>query len=467
MFFILRPDTAIRHFSDAGYVFIRKHIRKCWNLTNEEFELIRDMCDGKHDLVLTQSICDLANDGVIIPVVEGDYPRTKWQVAETDTKICLEMKVAITQKCNYDCKYCFTEFGEGHLKDEYTYEEFTKLIDEALEIGMSQVSFTGGEPFMHKDFLKMIKYVYENGMTINEILTNGSLITQEILDYLKDQYYLPEMRISFDGINNKHNEIRQTNSDEKVIDNIKLCIANGFHTRITYNLSHFNLEELRPTVEYLENIGVNDICIARTTPTPKWNIFAPNTEIGITEWYDIATDFLKWFTHTEHTTNIDFWNDYVINQEEKTISVSSIRNCCKGFDDDKQPICLLAPYTICINGDGGMTPCHQVSGALKYEGIDLGNAKKDGLYNLMKDSKFADLIYTTTKERREHLEECSKCEYYKYCLGGCPIICWNYRRDKDNFPYYLDLTKCAFFKGNYYKKMQDAISEEYRILEEM
>lgn len=465
MYCILRPDTAIRHFSDAGYVYIRKHTRKCWEISEEEYLLIRDKCDGKHDLPLDQMLCDLLNDEIIIPVIQGDYCRSDWQVAYTDTKICLEMKVAITQKCNYDCKYCFTEYGEGHLKDEYTYEEFTKLIDEALEIGMSQVSFTGGEPFMHKDFLRMVKYVYEKGMTINEILTNGSLITEDILNYLESQYYLPEMRISYDGVNNKHNEIRQTNSSDKVIENIKMCLQHGFHVRITYNLSHFNLDELKPTIEYLEDLGIRDICIARTTPTPKWQLFAPNSEIGIKEWYDVGLDFLDWYVNTERLTNIDFWNYYVINNENKSISISSIRKC--NCNDNEQPICLLAPYTICINGDGGMTPCHQVSGALKYEGIDLGNAKTDGLYKLMKDSKFSKLIYTTVEERKAHQEACAKCKYYEYCLGGCPIICWAARRDKDEFPYYLDLTKCAFFNGGYYDKIKKITNDKYEILEEM
>ena len=108
-----------------------------------------------------------------------------------------------------------------------------------------------------------------------------------------------------------------------------------------------------------------------------------------------------------------------------------------------------------------------MSGALKYDNKYLGNAKTEGLKKqLSPGCVFHDILYMSTDTRKKILKDtCGSCEYYEICKGGCPIICWSYRKDVEDFPY-TDITKCTFFKNNYHIKTKDFAEKYFNVLEE-
>jgi molybdenum cofactor biosynthesis enzyme MoaA len=163
----------------------------------------------------------------MLPVVQY-----KWQNIKTNNRYVSEMEVSITQRCNYNCMYCFTTADAAPLTDSFTLDEFDDLVGQALDCGFNSFAFTGGEPMVHKNFREMIQAVYSRGMTVSEIMTNGSLITDEFIDWLKNMYYLPRFCISFDGINGKHDMIRQTHSENIVLDNIRKLLKKGFKVKV-------------------------------------------------------------------------------------------------------------------------------------------------------------------------------------------------------------------------------------------
>ena len=471
MFYVLSPDIGLRYFTDIGYCYIRKHIERTRprGLTEEEYKLLSTVCDGRHLITEEQErILHKFEFDDVITVYDDILPvlQYKWQDVKTNNRYVSEMEVSITQRCNYNCMYCFTTADAAPLTDSFTLDEFVDLVDQALDCGFNTFAFTGGEPMVHKNFREMIQAVYSRGMTVSEIMTNGSLITDEFIDWLKNMYYLPRFCISFDGINGKHDVIRQTHSENIVLDNIRKLLKNGFEVKVTYNLSKFNLDELRETTKILEEMGVDEFRIARTMPAPKWHSFAPGTEIDHEEWIKVGLEYCDWYMKENIQMDLDFWNLAAIIPGDKTLGLSNIRGCHCNRDTDKdQPLCPLTVERICVMGNGGMTPCQQVSGILKYEGIDLGNVKETPLSELLVNSEFSKVIYSTVESRKDRLEECKNCKYWEWCLGGCPIICWNWRHDKgDKFPYYLDETKCAFFKNGYYEKFKEIADNNNYIL---
>ena len=63
--------------------------------------------------------------------------------------------------CNIECKNCYIESSPKNDRLVYiTFEEVKLFIDEAIDknLGTKEIGFTGGEPFMNKDVLKMIEY---------------------------------------------------------------------------------------------------------------------------------------------------------------------------------------------------------------------------------------------------------------------------------------------------------------------
>ena len=61
--------------------------------------------------------------------------------------------------CNLSCPFCLegSKPGDNRL-DRMKLSDARPLIDEAVAIGVEQFSFTGGEPFIVKDFINILAY---------------------------------------------------------------------------------------------------------------------------------------------------------------------------------------------------------------------------------------------------------------------------------------------------------------------
>jgi molybdenum cofactor biosynthesis enzyme MoaA len=75
--------------------------------------------------------------------------------------------------CNLACPFCLegSKPGDGRL-DRVSLADVKPLIDEAVAIGVEQFSFTGGEPFIVKGFVEILKYASRFRPCL--VLTNGT-----------------------------------------------------------------------------------------------------------------------------------------------------------------------------------------------------------------------------------------------------------------------------------------------------
>src|SRR4051794_3405564 len=75
--------------------------------------------------------------------------------------------------CNLACPFCLegSKPGDDRL-DRVTLADLKPLLDEAVAIGVEQFSFTGGEPFIVKGFVEILKYASRLRPCL--VLTNGT-----------------------------------------------------------------------------------------------------------------------------------------------------------------------------------------------------------------------------------------------------------------------------------------------------
>ena len=62
----------------------------------------------------------------------------------------------ITEECNAKCIHCFTNAGEK-ASDELSTEQVMSVIDLLVHYGIMNVAFSGGEPFIRSDFMKILR----------------------------------------------------------------------------------------------------------------------------------------------------------------------------------------------------------------------------------------------------------------------------------------------------------------------
>ena len=92
--------------------------------------------------------------------------------------------IRITNKCNFSCLHCY-QTPCGHLadKNELNLHQWRQVLDILKDKKVFSLTFTGGEIFTKKEFLKIYEYAYDNLFKIR-LLTNLSLLDDEIINLL-------------------------------------------------------------------------------------------------------------------------------------------------------------------------------------------------------------------------------------------------------------------------------------------
>ncbi len=72
-----------------------------------------------------------------------------------------EITIEITQKCPNYCIHC-SSLSSLNCSTMLQLEVIKKAIDDAIDLGVSVISLSGGEPFMHPDIVEIIKYIHNH-----------------------------------------------------------------------------------------------------------------------------------------------------------------------------------------------------------------------------------------------------------------------------------------------------------------
>ena len=101
-------------------------------------------------------------------------------------RLPLQGSIDITYRCNNSCRHCWLRIpaDASEKKDELSFENISRIVDEARKMGCRRWAISGGEPMIRPDFPEIFEYITAKatGYTLN---TNGTLITPEIAHLLK------------------------------------------------------------------------------------------------------------------------------------------------------------------------------------------------------------------------------------------------------------------------------------------
>jgi radical SAM protein with 4Fe4S-binding SPASM domain len=87
----------------------------------------------------------------------------------------LGMVIELTYRCNYRCGFCYVDHGAVAEKDEVDAGAWGRILEELKAAGTISVLFTGGEVFVRKDCLAILRKAKELGF-LTTVFTNASLI---------------------------------------------------------------------------------------------------------------------------------------------------------------------------------------------------------------------------------------------------------------------------------------------------
>lgn len=97
------------------------------------------------------------------------------------------LRISVTDKCNLRCRYCMPKEGVAVLPHEevLTLEEIFRVVCIMESLGVKKVRFTGGEPLVRKNLVKLIGDVNALAGISDIAMTTNGLLLEEQLDALK------------------------------------------------------------------------------------------------------------------------------------------------------------------------------------------------------------------------------------------------------------------------------------------
>lgn len=90
-----------------------------------------------------------------------------------------DMRISITDRCNFRCVYCMPEEGMQWLKREtlLTYDEIERLTRIAVNLGIEEVRLTGGEPTLRPNLPELVQRLSAvSNLRSLSLTTNGFLL---------------------------------------------------------------------------------------------------------------------------------------------------------------------------------------------------------------------------------------------------------------------------------------------------
>ena len=142
--------------------------------------------------------------------------------------------------CNIECKNCYIESSPKNDRLVYlTFEEVKSFIDEAIDknLGTNEIGFTGGEPFMNKDILKMIEYSLSKNFKVLVLSNAMKPMLNRKEDLLKLNHQNLTIRVSIDHYEKeKHEEIRGKNTFDVMMEGLLWLNQNDFNYALATRL---------------------------------------------------------------------------------------------------------------------------------------------------------------------------------------------------------------------------------------
>lgn len=89
------------------------------------------------------------------------------------------LRISVTDRCNLRCTYCMPKEGISLIphSEILSYEEIVEITKVLVDMGITKVRLTGGEPLVRKDIVVLVSKLAEiKGITDFSMTTNGSLL---------------------------------------------------------------------------------------------------------------------------------------------------------------------------------------------------------------------------------------------------------------------------------------------------
>ncbi len=119
---------------------------------------------------------------------------------EHEQHTCIAL-IEVTSGCNLECPMCFAESGPGGQHIDFA--TYRRMVDRYVQLeGVADVlQLSGGEPTLHPELVRLVRYAYEQPIQAVMINTNGIRLARDpgLVEQLASMRDRLEIYLQFDG----------------------------------------------------------------------------------------------------------------------------------------------------------------------------------------------------------------------------------------------------------------------------
>ena len=321
----------------------------------------------------------------------------------------ISTSIRLTKRCNLRCKHCYANGGENCGK-ELSLQDIESILDQLTSLSVSEVFFTGGEPFIRKDIVDILKYASELNFNIL-ISSNGHFITPEIIEQIKNINF-KMFQISIDGGRESHVKNRGIKSWEDADSAINRIVDAGIANTTVGSVI------LKDAINYPD--------IMRYCAEKKVSWFALMLLIEAGRAKDMngpSGKNLKVILEKlfENYAEIDRAVEFSSNT---TLPPALVPESMRKQNIHKKFACCSFPYILGIEANGDVAPC---DGFFVFPEMIVGNIYEESLASIWENSPVLRDIRSITHQDLKGV--CAKCKFAEYCGGGCRASAYNKYHD--------------------------------------
>jgi MoaA/NifB/PqqE/SkfB family radical SAM enzyme len=179
--------------------------------------------------------------------------------------------IAITNACQCDCVHCSAMQFRRNPRPTLSKAEMLSLIDQAQELGVVNMVFTGGEPTLHPhlfDYIRHVDYAEARPM----IFSNGLALTDDMIAKLKDAG-LYSINVSLDHIDpERHDTYRGVEGCwQAAVEGATRAVRGGLLTGFSTYASPEAVEQgnLQRMMDLTKDCGLHELTIFDVVPTGR------------------------------------------------------------------------------------------------------------------------------------------------------------------------------------------------------
>ncbi|MBV1829528.1 pyrroloquinoline quinone biosynthesis protein PqqE [Komagataeibacter sp. AV436] len=176
----------------------------------------------------------------------------------------MSLLAELTHRCPLQCPYCSNPLALEPRKNELSTAEWISVLDQAAEMGVLQVHFSGGEPMSRPDLPELIRHAVGLGLYTN-LITSGVLLNEKTFPALVEAG-LDHVQLSFQDIDTKNAEIvgGMKGAQARKIEAARLVAADGMPLTLNFVIYRENADRVPQMLEAALKMGARRVEIAHT-----------------------------------------------------------------------------------------------------------------------------------------------------------------------------------------------------------